>query len=432
MESDPKKMMHMLQQEMGKSLDRISNLPKEIIDEILKRMPIRDAVKTSMLSTCWRYKWMSIMSDLVFDTHSILPSVEQANLVNFVYNVLLRHDGTIVTKFVINKFLECGCSDDVNRWIVVLSRKMLKELELMFNSSLEWYQLPTCVFSCKELTTLKLNYCILKLPSGFQGFRHLIRLELHGVCIANEAFETLVTKSPLLVAVYVFWCYSLTHVKICHAPNLMLFAISGLYESIKFCNTPNLKMVGLFKSVPGIGSISFRLDEVVDLLVGIHRVAMSQPFVELSSSDVFPDKLPLIYPCLKLARLDVNFEDSRQILAILCLFRSSPNLEKLEIKVLSDQHSVLSAQECFWESRLRQEKNVCARVKYLSMSAFKGMQHELGFVQFIMLNAVMLEYVTIKWKGNDYKNHEKLCIEKKMRQFKKASSYAEIRFPSQA
>ncbi|KAJ0823230.1 putative F-box domain, leucine-rich repeat domain superfamily, F-box-like domain superfamily [Helianthus annuus] len=37
--------------------DIISTLPQNIIEDILTRMPIRDALRTSVLSMRWRYTW---------------------------------------------------------------------------------------------------------------------------------------------------------------------------------------------------------------------------------------------------------------------------------------------------------------------------------------------------------------------------------------
>ncbi|KAL4561331.1 hypothetical protein LXL04_033495 [Taraxacum kok-saghyz] len=48
--------------------DRISNLPEHLIDSILERLPFEDAVKTSIISQNWRYKWTT-MKVLVLDEH---------------------------------------------------------------------------------------------------------------------------------------------------------------------------------------------------------------------------------------------------------------------------------------------------------------------------------------------------------------------------
>ncbi|KAK1425567.1 hypothetical protein QVD17_20921 [Tagetes erecta] len=57
------------------SLDRISTLPDNIIETILTLMPIRDALRTSVLSKKWRCSWQS-MPKLVFkdDMLKVTPS----------------------------------------------------------------------------------------------------------------------------------------------------------------------------------------------------------------------------------------------------------------------------------------------------------------------------------------------------------------------
>ena len=57
--SQKKKISH------GIDSDIISNLPRKITDEILVRLPIREAVRTCVLSTKWRNKWTTI-PELVF------------------------------------------------------------------------------------------------------------------------------------------------------------------------------------------------------------------------------------------------------------------------------------------------------------------------------------------------------------------------------
>jgi hypothetical protein len=41
-------------------IDGISDLPCNVIDGILEKLNIRDLVRTSILSTKWRYMWTSV------------------------------------------------------------------------------------------------------------------------------------------------------------------------------------------------------------------------------------------------------------------------------------------------------------------------------------------------------------------------------------
>ncbi|KAK1425581.1 hypothetical protein QVD17_20935 [Tagetes erecta] len=66
------KMLRDLPEEVSKkmdtkelSLDRISTLPDHIFQNILTRMPIKDALRTSILQKNWRYSWRA-MPKLVF------------------------------------------------------------------------------------------------------------------------------------------------------------------------------------------------------------------------------------------------------------------------------------------------------------------------------------------------------------------------------
>ncbi|POO03183.1 F-box domain containing protein [Trema orientale] len=53
---------------MRMKLDRISDLQENVTDEILSLLPIQDAVRTSLLSSKWRYKW-TMLPDLCLIFH---------------------------------------------------------------------------------------------------------------------------------------------------------------------------------------------------------------------------------------------------------------------------------------------------------------------------------------------------------------------------
>ncbi|KAE9454467.1 hypothetical protein C3L33_13625, partial [Rhododendron williamsianum] len=55
----------------GSTLNIISDLPDTIIEKILVLMPIRDAVRTSVLSKNWRFNWINIPV-LAFDDTSLV------------------------------------------------------------------------------------------------------------------------------------------------------------------------------------------------------------------------------------------------------------------------------------------------------------------------------------------------------------------------
>ncbi|KAI8527431.1 hypothetical protein RHMOL_Rhmol12G0074900 [Rhododendron molle] len=60
--------------------DIISNLPSTVTENILKGLPLRDAVRTSVLSSKWRYKWVTL-PQMVFDNKFFLKGWDK--ILNF-------------------------------------------------------------------------------------------------------------------------------------------------------------------------------------------------------------------------------------------------------------------------------------------------------------------------------------------------------------
>ncbi|XP_035842869.1 F-box/FBD/LRR-repeat protein At1g13570 isoform X2 [Helianthus annuus] len=119
--------------------DIISTLPQNIIENnILSRMTLRDAVRTSILSKEWRYTWRS-MPKLVFTRKMVKrPSnrcctlLHKYKLVNAIFNVLLLHNGPTILEFesLFGKF----CIDSEFAQIISYLAKGNKVKELSFDN----------------------------------------------------------------------------------------------------------------------------------------------------------------------------------------------------------------------------------------------------------------------------------------------------------
>lgn len=226
---------------MGDSsnLDLISDLPQSIIESILTRLPIRDAVRTSFLSSKWRYRWATL-THLVFDEECVTLSNDRAlfedKLINFITRALFLHQGPI------HKFQLCCTSylqscPEIDQWILFLSRKDIKELVLKLGES-EWIRVPSCLFKCKKLVRLELFRCELDPPPTFKGFLCLKSLNLYQVFVASDAIESLISSCPLLESLSLSYSDSLT-LNIC-APNLKYLCLEGEFKDICLQNTPRL------------------------------------------------------------------------------------------------------------------------------------------------------------------------------------------------
>ncbi|XP_077225006.1 F-box/FBD/LRR-repeat protein At1g13570-like [Tasmannia lanceolata] len=228
------------------TVDVISNLPRDAIDAILSYLPIKDAVRTSILSNKWRYMWVTIPY-IVFDERcypSGIPSSKKElftlKCVNIVDQVLLQHRGSIHGFECVNYLPSCS---DFDWWILFVSRQGIKQLFLEFICS-DLYKLPSCFFSCRELYHLRLQGCIFNIPPAFDSFSRLQSLYLCSVVISNDEFQCLISKSPLLESLtYLGYDYTCPKINI---PNLRYLFLYGSVEALCFENTP-IEELGMHK-----------------------------------------------------------------------------------------------------------------------------------------------------------------------------------------
>ena len=187
----------------SRAVDRISNLPVNLKDLILERLPLHDAARTAVLSKSWSSVWEMhpvLVFDYVFFSRMVSGKNEQAQVSNVprtISNILFLHDGpvsrfhlSVISWFPLHKL-------DADVWIERISKSGIRILELS-NETRVPYTMPSYLFSCLELTHLTLENCILNPPGRFGGFRNLIEVTLSRVEIAaNMSFGTRLKRITL-------------------------------------------------------------------------------------------------------------------------------------------------------------------------------------------------------------------------------------------
>ncbi|WJX16170.1 Rho-type GTPase activating protein Rga1 [Trifolium repens] len=302
-------------------LDRISCLPDHIIDQILSRLPIKEAGRTSVLSSEWRKKW-STLSNLVFDgqcvsaTSSEDPSVIKIKFLRIIDHVLLLHYGPINKVKISNSgydLFDMNSMAYIDRWILHLSIRSIEKLVLDF-----WlerrYNIPWCLFYCESLHCLELHWCWLKPPTAFEGFRNLKSLDLEEVTMTQDAFEKLISGSPLLEKLTLVGFDGFTQINI-HAPNIKFIEIIGKFEGISFDNTPQLAKVLVDQtSQSRLHGCSSNLVNFFDHLPNIQKLLIISYFIKYLLAGVVPVKLPTpiinltsLYITINFKRLEGNF-----------------------------------------------------------------------------------------------------------------------------
>ncbi|GLU14716.1 hypothetical protein SLE2022_312690 [Rubroshorea leprosula] len=144
--------------EMGKQcsgMDNFSRLPDELVLCIISLLPMKDAVRTSILSSRWRYLCAS-SSNLDFDSGS-----NDIVFMDFVDRVFFLRKGCPINRFRLR--ICCSesrdsCISRIREWIIAVIKLDVRELELSLDIEV-LLLLPPSLFTCETLVVLKLSVC---------------------------------------------------------------------------------------------------------------------------------------------------------------------------------------------------------------------------------------------------------------------------------
>ncbi|XP_058183576.1 F-box/FBD/LRR-repeat protein At1g13570-like [Rhododendron vialii] len=410
--------------------DFISDLPKNVIESILARIPLRDAARTSILSSKWRYIWTTV-SDLVLDKQFFADTLRTKGRVrqeftNAVEKILLLHSGPIqkfdlhLPEIILGNF----CSD-IDRWILFLSRNGIKDLTLCSTIDMP-YKMHSCIYSCRELTRLKLVNCILKPPSELSGFQYVTRLHFQRTTFGDNTLGPLLSRSGLLERLTIKYCSGIGHLNI-NAPNLnSLFIIdnNGL-ESLSFVDTPNLRYF--------FGSLCDKMGKtptLMEFLVALPRVSklnLDGFFLELLAAGGSPRKLPATFTRMNsLSLADVEFGDFHVFSCTLCLIQSCPNLMKLTFW--------FSINESTYEERVVNYLEVpgcmdqtLTKLLCVTMHDLVGLKPQLLLIKLLLACSPMLETIFVGL-SEQLDINERFEISKELSHFPRLSPKAAVMY----
>ncbi|KAJ0792915.1 putative F-box domain, leucine-rich repeat domain superfamily, F-box-like domain superfamily [Helianthus annuus] len=289
--------------------DIISNLPEDLINPILERLPVKDAVRTSVLSKKWRYRWTT-MKSLAFDNHFSqqflnIGAFSCDGFVRVISQIMIKHQGPIL-KFVLHipKEIVLDSFQEVDLWMLILSRNNVTELHIVnFN---QFYQIPTSVFSCRELRVLGLYRCILKPPLEFQGFPNLEIISLLCVNFGASLGGTVINL-PQLKRFKLFSCVNVN--------NFNIKAEKLQYLRVTSCPDANAMVLQLLHS-EHLNAVYICLSKSVKDFMQVKRFSFTIDgyFLKILAVEKFPNSLPHVVQCLEeLEFTSFSFGDLNQL-----------------------------------------------------------------------------------------------------------------------
>ncbi|CAL1408428.1 unnamed protein product [Linum trigynum] len=395
--------------------DRITNLPADVIQRILVSLPIKDAAKTSILSSKWRHNWKSI-PQLVFDgrfarinrvSESQSDLRSKLTMLN-IYKALLVHDGPI-TKFVLS-IPGLNFCDLIDHIVLYFANKGVQDFTLMFDSrifdtserSTDDYQMHSSLFSALHLKSLKLRSCELMPPSWFDGFSKLTHLRLGEVTLPSDFFENFLTKCPMLEYLRVIDCEGPAVELEIVAPSLKSFHYAGSLRVISFKCTPLLTFVALYTVDTETHDMAAFFASI-PTLKQLHASAAFLNKLAAGNGNV-PTKFPSPMHGLEVFdMIDLDFHNLEMEHVFVCLIMSAPNLRRLAIRLdpchlddppvnneVSSTGKLLEADDCSGSSKCLQQ------LREFTIEDSCGTQVELDILRFVLATAPLLRRISIR------------------------------------
>ncbi|XP_042503444.1 F-box/FBD/LRR-repeat protein At1g13570-like [Macadamia integrifolia] len=406
------------------TLDMLNNLPESILENIFSRLPTRDMVRTSVLSTKWRHKWISVPH--LFFNDECIPvsngSVGHDKLVKIINHALLLHRDPILTFKISSSWLQT-CSE-IDSWILYLSlnSSTLTEFKLKISKSVRHSVLP-CLFSFRKLIHLTLVGCIIVTPMRIEGFSCLTSLVFQKVTLSSATLKCLVSACRQLERLTLIDMDGPTYIELSN-PKLKYLQISGRF--IGMCLKDLRHLVYASFSVTTAALLGQRrncnFSNILGSLVSIEKLVMGGWFMQYLVVGDVGTRLPSTYDHLKSLSFPLNVEDMKEILVAICLLNSSPNLQELEILFWHKRGNgivtIMDVLEA--EDQLECTFN---KLRIVNISTLFGMEIELVLVKFILANSPVLETMNISSAKNGI---EVVTFLKVLLQFKRASPQAKI------
>lgn len=420
--------------------DLISNLPSEILEKILKSLPLQDAVKASILCKGWRYNWTTIRK-LALDKKFLNyitsnGSLKKYGFENIINSILRLHGGSVsYFRLCFPQFFDVD-SPDFDQWLLLLSRNGVKYLFLGSNlysygelkpQNQDPIKLPSSFFSCQGVKGLWVNNFILEPPPASICFRHLTSIMFYYLQIANSTFEAIVSSALKLKTLSIGFCKGLDHMNV-DSPNLREVCWGGNLKTISFSYMPDLAEATLaFMNLDNYtdSKCSSTLSKTVECWPGLKKLTLAVNSFKVFSVGGVPKILPTKFYHLKLLRLlDIKFQVVHHFSCALCLIRSSPNLQTLEIKHASFENWSVEPIAKFMEA---QDCETCCleQLRTVKLEYIKGLSPELLLIKYLLGISPVLETMFIMChKHVDEDKKVKLATSVEM--FHRASPKAEV------
>ncbi|XP_056159992.1 putative F-box/LRR-repeat protein At3g18150 isoform X2 [Syzygium oleosum] len=383
--------------------DLISDLPDAVIHHIFSFLPLRDVVKTGVLSKRWRSTWTTT-AQLVFDEaySSDFPSV--------VDSVLIRCTSPAVKRFHIIRFTyDKLLRSKLDLWLRFAEERRVEDLRLCLHQPKVHYKLPRFLYCLSRLVRLEVRGCCFSLGTAV-GWPCLKVLSIRYAEVSDDILEGIVRGSPVLESLELHNCRSIKNIVIDSTSVKELILDNGWLSNLEKIWAPHLlslRVLGVWRlhSMFRLDDVSSLVEAELDFSVSGDRIGHDLLKV-LSTLEMEGVSSPLskcqnLILCTPVGQCE--------LLGIAYILRSSQCLEKLVIRLTRSCVSKLKLDEESIQRFNFHEDLLCSRkgnfqclakhlkrVEIIDFACGLESKHLLALIKFLVGDALALEKMIIK------------------------------------
>ncbi|OWM67599.1 hypothetical protein CDL15_Pgr024684 [Punica granatum] len=184
---------------------QLCNLPDDLLLRILCFLPLKDAVKTSVLCKRWGHLW-ALVPDLRFSCY-FFPMHQRPLFMELVRRACALRRGSFIRSFSLSYYEMSDVVSEIKEMITsFVTTCGMQDLRLDLLNCGNAYTLPSSIFSCGTLEMLRVrSRCIIKIPYPI-SLSNLKVLILQDVIFEDDDSVEKLFSSPLLETLEISYC----------------------------------------------------------------------------------------------------------------------------------------------------------------------------------------------------------------------------------
>ncbi|KAJ4703373.1 FBD-associated F-box protein [Melia azedarach] len=404
-----------------------ANLPDDILEIIFSFLPIKEALRTGLLSPRFRNCWIRSRK-LHFDK-DFARGRSQENFITIVDKIFNVHAAPTILSLRLY-FNPTGVVSIVEEWIKKCVEKGVEELDLNFVEGPNPFVIYSSYLNTNSLKILKLCHCKVFVPPKLCYLNTLVLKKVH---VRPVLMKTFLENCLLLESLDISKCHTMAHMKIyaenlnkfkelrvgdcgpytvvidIDAPTLRLFHYSGQPVFVKFMHKLMLNdvIVNFFSFSYMRKENPVNLNDLSNVTVFSATAAFLEILVSKKGNKEFHEKPPGIR-LMQLKEFQLIMEGAHfcNVYDIASFLKSCPRLEKVFI----DLNEFSFACGYYWESHQKEilDKEVPGAafecVKVVKITGFKFQKHEVELVKYVVQKARFLKNLVLVTPRNSRLN----------------------------